>query len=483
MEHTEAELVVAAQAGDRRAVDELITSHLPLVYNVVGRALSGRPGVDDVVQETMLRALRDLPTLRAPERFRAWLTTIAVRRVSTHLLAERTAAARTAPLDAAAGEPDPGADFETLTVVRLGLSGQRRQAARAGRWLDPDNRILLSLWWLEAAGHLTRAELVDATGLSAAHAAVRVQRMRAQFELSRSVVAAIDASPRCAGLTAALAGWHGRPDPLWRKRIARHLRSCAACGHHGDGLIPAESLLLGLALVPVPVSIAVALSHHVAAGTAAGTTAGTAAAGAKAGLLVQVMHAAVTHPVLAVLIAGGLTAVTAAAVAVPSAQRPAAVAAGTRPPAVQAPAVPAGRMSLESANAPGRFVAYSGDSGTLTPVGAGSSRAARIGATFDAVPGLAGVGCVSFRSDDGRYLRHSSWRARIQPDEGTALFRGDATFCPRPGAVSGSTAWESQNYPGWFLRHVGDAVWVDRSDGSAAFDADSAFFVRAPLAD
>lgn len=479
MEHSEAELVVAAQAGNRRALDELITSHLPLVYNVVGRALSGRPGVDDVVQETMLRALRDLPTLRAPERFRTWLTTIAVRRVGTHLLAERTAAARTAPLDAAAGEPDPGADFEGLTVVRLGLSGQRRQAARAGGWLDADNRILLSLWWLEAAGHLTRAELVDATGLSAAHAAVRVQRMRAQFELSRSVVAAIDASPRCAGLTAAVAGWDGRPDPLWRKRIARHVRSCVGCGRHGDGLIPAERLLLGLALVPVPVSIAVALSQQ----GAAGTVTGTVAVGMKAGLLGQVMHAVVTHPVMAVLVAGALTAATAAAVAVPSSRQPAAVAAGSRPPAVQAPAVPAGRMSLESANAPGRFVAYSGDSGMLTPVDAGSSRAARIGATFDAVPGLAGVGCLSFRSDDGRYLRHSSWRARVQQDEGTALFRGDATFCPRPGAVSGSTAWESQNYPGWFLRHVGDAMWVDRSDGSAAFDADCAFLVRAPLAD
>ncbi|MFD0578486.1 sigma factor [Dactylosporangium darangshiense] len=38
-----------------------MAAHLPLVYTIVRRALAGRPGaVDDVVQETMLRALRQL---------------------------------------------------------------------------------------------------------------------------------------------------------------------------------------------------------------------------------------------------------------------------------------------------------------------------------------------------------------------------------------------------------------------------------------
>jgi len=41
-----------------------------LVYSIVGRALNGDADVDDVVQETMLRALG---SLRAPERFRSWL--------------------------------------------------------------------------------------------------------------------------------------------------------------------------------------------------------------------------------------------------------------------------------------------------------------------------------------------------------------------------------------------------------------------------
>jgi hypothetical protein len=37
-------LVIAAQGGDRQARDELISAYVPLVYNIVGRALRGRIG-------------------------------------------------------------------------------------------------------------------------------------------------------------------------------------------------------------------------------------------------------------------------------------------------------------------------------------------------------------------------------------------------------------------------------------------------------
>src|SRR4051812_42366671 len=53
-------LVVAAQAGDRRALEDLMSTHLPLVYSIVRRAVGDDPDADDVVQEVVLRALREL---------------------------------------------------------------------------------------------------------------------------------------------------------------------------------------------------------------------------------------------------------------------------------------------------------------------------------------------------------------------------------------------------------------------------------------
>ncbi|MFD8049417.1 RNA polymerase [Streptomyces sp. WAC 05379] len=241
-----AALVTAARSGDPEAQDALVSAYLPLVYNVVGRALNGSVDVDDVVQETMLRALDALGGLRTAESFRSWLVAIAMNQVRAHWHDRQAAPGGVEEAEELA---DPGADFVDLTMVQLQLSGQRQETARATRWLEPDDRGLLSLWWLECAGQLTRAEVAEALELSPQHTAVRVQRMKAQLEAARVVVRALDARPRCEELQGLLASWDGRPSALWRKRIARHARGCVRCSGLWSGLMPAEGLLAGLALV------------------------------------------------------------------------------------------------------------------------------------------------------------------------------------------------------------------------------------------
>ncbi|WNM30460.1 sigma-70 family RNA polymerase sigma factor [Streptomyces sp. Li-HN-5-11] len=247
-----AALVTAAREGDPKAQDALVSAHLPLVYNIVGRALNGSVDVDDVVQDTMLRALDGLGGLRSAESFRSWLVAIAMNRVRAHWQDRQCAPDA---VDEAGDVADPGADFVDLTLMRLQLSGQRLETARATRWLEPDDRGLLSLWWLECAGELTRAEVAEALKLSPRHTAVRVQRMKAQLEAARVVVRALDAQPVCPELREVLAGWDGRPAALWRKRIARHARDCVRCAGLWSGLMPAEGLLAGLALVAVPTAL------------------------------------------------------------------------------------------------------------------------------------------------------------------------------------------------------------------------------------
>ncbi|MFD0687217.1 sigma-70 family RNA polymerase sigma factor [Actinomadura fibrosa] len=249
-------LVAAAQAGDREARERLASDCLPLVYNVVGRAMNGHADVDDVVQDTMVRALNGLGGLRDPARFRSWLVAIAMNQVR-----RRWSALRRRPavgLDAAHDVPDPDGDFVDATIVRLGLSGQRREVAEATRWLDPADRELLALWWLEVSGQLTRAELAAALRLSPRHAAVRVNRMKTQLETGRTVVRALAATPSCPGLAELTSGWDGRPAPVWRKRIARHVRDCRTCLAHRRSLAPAEALLAGLVLLPPPPHLAAA---------------------------------------------------------------------------------------------------------------------------------------------------------------------------------------------------------------------------------
>ncbi|CAM5273451.1 sigma-70 family RNA polymerase sigma factor [Streptomyces griseomycini] len=271
------ETVEAARRGDVRAQDELVADCLPLVYNIVGRALNGHPDVDDVVQETMLRVLGALGSLNDPASFRSWLVAVTMNQIRRHWRDRRTDRASSGLHDAY-DVADPGADFVDLTIVRLGLEGQRREVAEATRWLDPDDQALLSLWWLEAAGELTRAEVAAALELSPQHTAVRVQRMKAQLETARLVVRALSAQPRCVLLDDVVATWDAVPSALWRKRIARHARDCTVCAGLQAGLVPAEGLLVGLGLVPVAAGLLTGLG----AGTADATPlsfAGNAAEG------------------------------------------------------------------------------------------------------------------------------------------------------------------------------------------------------------
>ena len=241
--------VVAAQRGDRDALDALARGYLPLVYNVVGRAMNGHPDVDDVVQETMFRAVRGVGDLRDPAAFRSWLVAIAIRQVRDSYR-DRLAQPPAMEFDA------PAPDFADQTIGRLGLSGQRLQTAEATRWLDEDDRPVLALWWQEAAGELTRAELATGLGLTPAHAAVRVARMKERLGTSRMIVHALGRFPPCGDIAAITAGWDGGPSPLWRKRLARHVRDCQWCLSGAADMIPAERLLGGLPLLAVPAGLA-----------------------------------------------------------------------------------------------------------------------------------------------------------------------------------------------------------------------------------
>ncbi|MET7449728.1 sigma-70 family RNA polymerase sigma factor [Streptomyces sp. NPDC005508] len=253
-ETRETALIKAAQKGDPEAQDRLVASYLPLVYNIVGRALNGHADVDDVVQDSVLRMLRGLPSLRTPKSFRSWFVAITMNEIRGHWRERRTGEISADRVEDGYDVVDPAADFVELTIVRLGLTGQRREAAEATRWLDDEDRELVSLWWLETAGELSRAEVASALDLSPQHTAVRVQRMKERLEAARVVVRALAAEPRCVLLEDLTARWDGVPSALWRKRLARHARECTVCAGHRSGLVPAEGLLVGLALVPVAAS-------------------------------------------------------------------------------------------------------------------------------------------------------------------------------------------------------------------------------------
>ncbi|MET7477212.1 sigma-70 family RNA polymerase sigma factor [Streptomyces sp. NPDC005648] len=279
-----ADVIAAARAGDRDALEELSSRTLPLVYSVAARAHPYRDDVDDIVQETMMRILRGIGGLERPEAFRSWVITITVNEVRDHIRGRGRSETTGAAFDAAEHRPDPAADFAEGVLLDLRLSGQREESVRATRWLDEDDRELLSLWWLETAGRLARAELASALDMTGHQAAVRVQRMKERLHTSRVIVRALAARPACGELTRLTRDWNGAPSGLWRKRLGRHVRQCPRCVRHEDGMLAPEGLLAPLALLPVPAALLawrpwLSAGTHAAAAGHAGTTATSGSAG------------------------------------------------------------------------------------------------------------------------------------------------------------------------------------------------------------
>ncbi|MEU7930815.1 sigma-70 family RNA polymerase sigma factor [Micromonospora echinofusca] len=371
-------VVDAARRGDQTAMDELVSHYLPLVYNIVGRALNRSADVDDVVQNTMLSVVRGLAGVRDPRLFRSWLVAVTMNEVRTSRQYRHTTPASPEDIDSVI---DPGSDFEDLTLTRLRLSDQRREVALATRWLDDDHRHLLSLWWLVEAGHLSRADLADALQQDPHHVTVRVARMKAQLDTARLVVRALAARPGCAGLLDTASDWDGRPAPVWRKRLARHIRTCAYCPDVTSDLVPAERLLAGLALTPLPAGLAWHVTQRLR--TAAGASRGAASAGGHAktaGLLGQARVAAVSLPktlvgvLAAVAVVGGGGLILAGYAAEPSRQPLSATgarsstavtapASGTTAPALASPSPTA----LDRSPAPSRSASTMPPTPTPTP--------------------------------------------------------------------------------------------------------------------
>jgi RNA polymerase sigma factor (sigma-70 family) len=259
---SDVQVVIAAQRGDRRALDTLLSQYLPLLYNIVGRAMNGHADADDVVQETMLRAVRSIGSLRDPAAFRSWLVAVAVRQIRDHISARQPQIAR----DPAPEVADPEADFVDVTILQLGLSGQRRETAEATRWLDNEDREVLALWWQEAAGTLDRGGVASGLGMTPAHTAVRIGRMKERLTTARLVVRALRARPPCDVLAEVTADWDYAPSSLWRKRVARHARDCQRCRSQLTDMVPAEQLLNGLPLLPVPLLAIPAIASHLPQG-------------------------------------------------------------------------------------------------------------------------------------------------------------------------------------------------------------------------
>ena len=81
----DAVLVRKAQAGDKRAFEVLVSKYQRRILRLLGRILHNQSDVEDIAQETFLKAYRALPKFRNESAFYTWLYRIAVNTARNHI--------------------------------------------------------------------------------------------------------------------------------------------------------------------------------------------------------------------------------------------------------------------------------------------------------------------------------------------------------------------------------------------------------------
>jgi RNA polymerase sigma-70 factor (ECF subfamily) len=115
------ELVDRARRGDREAFGVLVAGAIDRLYATARLILRDADLAEDATQEALVHAWRNLPTLRDPERFDAWLRRLLVRSCSDIGRHRRRWRAQIAVLPQEPAAPDGSGSLADRDQIERGL--------------------------------------------------------------------------------------------------------------------------------------------------------------------------------------------------------------------------------------------------------------------------------------------------------------------------------------------------------------------------
>jgi RNA polymerase sigma-70 factor (ECF subfamily) len=149
------ELVARWKAGDQRAATRLVERHADALARFVA-SVGGRGEVEDVVQDTFVRAFASLDGFRGESSLRTWLFSIARR-----LLLDRRRSERRRGEQVEIQDGDVRTEFDALDGVVADETEGRLRAAVAR--LTPTQREVFTLRVSEGMSYREIADAVDTT--------------------------------------------------------------------------------------------------------------------------------------------------------------------------------------------------------------------------------------------------------------------------------------------------------------------------------
>lgn len=175
------DLVEAARLGDHEAFEVLATAAADRLYAVARLILRSADLAEDAVQEALVRAWRQLPSLRDPDRFDAWLHRLVVNACADQGRQLRRWSQQVRPLQ-----------LETSVDDDTGSVADREQLERGFRRLKPEQRAVVVLHYYSGFSAAEIARIVgipEGTARSRLHYATEALRAALEADARQPAVA------------------------------------------------------------------------------------------------------------------------------------------------------------------------------------------------------------------------------------------------------------------------------------------------------
>ncbi len=242
-ERSDAEIVVAAVAGDSAAIGDIYDRYADRVYSFCQSRLRNHEQAADATHETFVRAAQRLDTLREPSKLRSWLFAIA----RNQIVDQARQRERTTSIEAA-GEMAadlPGHDADLLAADAASLLWEA-----AGSLQERD----FSLLELQLRQGLEGADLAGALGVSTSHLHTLQSRMKDRIEKALgALLIARHGGDDCEGLQTLLADWDGRYTVAVRSKVTRHVANCDVCQETKAAVVVPSRFMGVLPLMAAPI--------------------------------------------------------------------------------------------------------------------------------------------------------------------------------------------------------------------------------------
>ena len=173
---TDQQLVQRAQRGDLRAFDLLVLKYQGRIAALVSRYVSDAGEVEDVTQETFIKAYRALGKFRGDSAFYTWLYRIAANAAKNHLVAKGRRPGADATIEDAEGFDEGGLLLESASPEALAMGGELAEVVESALNALPDE--LKAALMLREFDGLSYDDIADVLGCPVGTVRSRIFRAR-----------------------------------------------------------------------------------------------------------------------------------------------------------------------------------------------------------------------------------------------------------------------------------------------------------------